>query len=84
MACNTSSALHGIMPFFNNLGYTNYMIIHTRVPDDQVPAFEELLGFKTTGEIYIDSHDPETQAKIDSILEELYLAKPLQTPSDPH
>lgn len=51
------------------------MLIRKRVADKDVPAYEKVLGFKTTGEIYVQTWDKKTQKKIDKLMEELYLPK---------
>jgi hypothetical protein len=57
------------------------MLVRKKVPKHQVPAFEKMLGFKTTGEISIQTHDKKTQAAIDTLLEELYLGSSSTSPS---
>lgn len=49
------------------------MLKKTKLSPKEVKAYEEMSGFKTTGEVYIQTHDKKTQAKIDKIMEELYL-----------
>lgn len=51
------------------------MLVRKLVPKKSVKAFEKMLGFKTTGEIYIQTHDSKTQVKIDKLLENLYLGR---------
>ncbi len=48
-------------------------LVKHKVAKKDVPSFEKLLGFKTTGDIYIQRWDKKTEKKIDKLMEKLYL-----------
>lgn len=47
--------------------------IRKKFTPEQVKAYEEMSGFKTTGEVYVQTWDKKTQKKIDKIMDDLYL-----------
>jgi len=50
-------------------------LVRKKLSPAGVKRFEKMAGFKTTGEVYIQTHDSKTQSKIDEMLEKLYLPK---------
>lgn len=47
-------------------------LVRQKLTKKQVKIYEELTGFKTTGEVYIQRWDKRTQKKIDKLMDELY------------
>lgn len=50
-------------------------LIRKKLSKKGVKAYEKMAGFKTTGEVYVQTYDKKTQAKIDKIMEDLYSSK---------